>query len=74
MQTVLHVAGAIGVALAISTMSSGQQTYQANITNSTGVIAQSEVLAAGINAAFTVSLFLSIIGFIISLFIKKVDV
>jgi len=74
MQTIVHIAGAIGIALAISTMSSGQQRYQANVTDSTGVIAQSEVLSAGINAAFMLSLFLSIIGFIISLYIKKVDI
>ncbi|MFC4024073.1 MFS transporter [Oceanobacillus longus] len=74
MQTMLHVAGAIGVALAISTMSTGQKAYLDNAKGPINIIAQSEVVAAGINAAFALSLFLSIIGFIISLFIKRVDV
>ncbi|QCR34553.1 DHA2 family efflux MFS transporter permease subunit [Lysinibacillus sp. SGAir0095] len=72
MNTLQQVAGAIGTAVAISIMSSGLESFtpedQANPLN--------PLLAftAGVQDAFIFAIIMAIIGFVISLFVKRVNV
>ncbi len=74
MGTIIQVGGAIGVALAITNMSTGQEKFLLASAQPTNPAVLSEALTAGVQHAFMFALGGAIIGFIISLFIKRVEV
>ncbi|MFC4025451.1 DHA2 family efflux MFS transporter permease subunit [Oceanobacillus longus] len=69
--TLTQIAGAIGVAIAISTMVSGQEAYLGGNIEPINMTVQSEALAAGVRSGFKLSVIGAIIGFITSLFIRR---
>jgi len=73
MNTLQQIAGAIGTAIAVSIMSAGQASYLAT-ADPTNPLAASEAMTAGVQNAFLFALIASIIGLVVSFFIKRVDV
>lgn len=71
MNTLQQVSGAIGTAVAITIMSTGQTTYMegANAPASASLI--SESLTAGVQDAFIFGLILAVAGFVFAFFIKS---
>ncbi|MEH6940251.1 DHA2 family efflux MFS transporter permease subunit [Bacillus sp. JJ722] len=74
MNTLSQIAGAIGTAIAISIMSSGQQNYLAETTEPTNPTLVAESLVAGIQNAFLFAFVASVIGLVIAFFTKRADV
>ncbi|WP_211749300.1 DHA2 family efflux MFS transporter permease subunit [Paenibacillus sp. Marseille-Q4541] len=75
MNTLQQIAGAIGTAIAISIMSAGQTKYMtSNAGEMTDPIFMSKALAAGVQNAFMFAFIASMIGLIISLFVRRVKV
>jgi len=72
MNTLSQIAGAIGTAVAVSIMAAGQENYNTNLKSMPNAETMAEALTAGIQNAFLFALIASIIGLIVSLFIKKV--
>ncbi|WP_036647781.1 DHA2 family efflux MFS transporter permease subunit [Paenibacillus pini] len=70
MNTLQQVAGAIGTALAVSIMTAGQMKYVKSTPNANMV----DALTAGVQNAFIFGMIVAIIGFVIALFIKRVNV
>lgn len=70
MSTLNQVAGGIGTALAITLLVNGQNAYSEKFPNAT----PGELMAEGTKYAFIFIVGLSIIGFILSLFVKRVHV
>ncbi len=73
MNTLQQIAGAIGTAVAVSIMSAGQASYMAT-ADPTNQLAVSEAMTAGVQNAFLFALTASIIGLVVSFFIKRVNV
>ncbi len=73
MNTLQQIAGAIGTAVAVSIMSAGQASYMAT-ADPTNPLAVSEAMTAGVQNAFLFALTASIIGLVVSFFIKRVNV
>ena len=71
MNTLQQVSGAIGTAIAITIMSTSQNTYLNNATGSMDQATIREALTVGVQNSFIFGLVLAIIGFIMSIFIKK---
>lgn len=69
--TLQQIAGAIGTALAVSFMSAGQAKF---IASSGGSALPTEALVAGIQTAFFFVFGMTVIAFIASLFIKRVEI
>jgi MFS transporter, DHA2 family, lincomycin resistance protein len=67
MNTLNQVAGAAGTAIAITVFTAGQTGYLVDVPNAT----QPEVLAAGVKYAFYFTTGISIVGFILALFMIK---
>ena len=74
MNTLQQIAGAIGTAVAVSIMSAGQASYLATAADPTNPLAVSEALTAGVQNAFMFALIASIIGLVVSFFVKRVNV
>lgn len=75
MNTLQQIAGAIGTAIAISIMSAGQMTYMADHAGDVNdPIFMSGALTAGVQNAFMFAFIASIIGLIVSLFVRRVKV
>lgn len=74
MSTLQQIAGAIGTAIAVSIMASGQQSYMASAADPTNPKLMAEALTSGVQNAFLFALVASIIGLIVSFFIKRVNV
>lgn len=73
MNTLNQIAGAIGTAIAISIMSSGQQSYMESAADPTNPAIIQESLVAGIQNAFMFAFIASLIGLVLAFFIKKAD-
>lgn len=73
MNTLQQIAGAIGTAVAVSIMSAGQASYMA-ASNPNNPAALAEAMTAGVQNAFLFALVASVIGLIVSFFIKRVEV
>ncbi|UFT99750.1 hypothetical protein KO561_01885 [Radiobacillus kanasensis] len=67
MNTLNQVAGAAGTAIAITVFSAGQNGHLMDFPDAS----QPEILAAGVKYAFYFITGISVIGLIISLFVKK---
>ncbi|MEW4283078.1 lincomycin efflux MFS transporter Lmr(B) [Priestia koreensis] len=74
MNTLQQIAGAIGTAVAASIMASGQKDYMATVKNPADPSVISASITAGTQHAFVFILTVAIIGFLGSLFIKRVNV
>lgn len=74
MNSLNQIAGAIGTAISISIMSSGQQNFLAKATGPTNPNMLAESLVAGIQNAFLFAFIASVIGLVIAFFIKRADV
>lgn len=69
--TLMQVSGAIGIALFIGIMSSGQASYLEGVNNPSEPINISNAMTAGVQASFQVGLIFAIISFILALFMKR---
>jgi drug resistance transporter, EmrB/QacA subfamily len=74
MTTLQQVGGAIGTALAMCFLSSGQENYLSSVANPGDSAIIAEALIAGVQNAFRYVLAVSIIGLFFALFIKRVRV
>ncbi len=72
LNTLTQVGGAVGIALFISIMSAGTMNYMENPVQGGGSL-EAEAMTAGVQLAFTVALLFAIVGFILSLFIKRTN-
>ncbi|AJS60922.1 MDR family MFS transporter [Paenibacillus sp. IHBB 10380] len=70
--TLQQVAGAVGTALFIATMSANSKSYLAQSTNPNDVTEQLAASINGYNSTFMLGLIISIIAIIVSLFLKKI--
>ncbi|MCO7126538.1 DHA2 family efflux MFS transporter permease subunit [Sporolactobacillus shoreicorticis] len=73
LETVLQVSGAIGTAFFITIMQTGQQSALKGIQKP-GPADMSQALTVGVRHALTAALILALIGFIITLFVKRVRI
>lgn len=71
MNTLQQLAGAIGTALCVAVMTSGQRAYLAGIPDIKDEDILAKALSAGVNNGFMFALMLAAIGLILALFIKK---
>lgn len=71
LNTLQQIAGAIGVALFISIMTSGQQSYFMSLTAEPTPAQIAEGLLSGIHRAFVIGLVFAIIALVLSLFTKR---
>lgn len=74
MNTLQQIAGAIGTAVSVSIMSSGQQAYLAATKDPTNPIHIPEAITAGIQNGFIFVLFIVVLALIYAFFIKRVDI
>lgn len=70
--TLLQVSGSIGTALAITIMSTAQNTYLQNIPDVSAPSVASSSLTAGVQTAFILGIILAIIGLVLCLLLKLV--
>ncbi|MDQ0271649.1 DHA2 family efflux MFS transporter permease subunit [Cytobacillus purgationiresistens] len=73
MNTLSQIAGAIGTAVAVSIMAAGQAGYIAAASSNNPNV-MPEALTAGVQNAFLFAFIASIIGLIVSFFVKRVKV
>ena len=71
LNTLTQVAGAIGVALFISIMSSGAKDYMKTSPDPTSPTEGIQAMVAGLHDAFLIGLILAVLALAISLFIKR---
>lgn len=71
LNTLQQISGAIGVALFISIMASGQHAYLEGITGEPTGIQNAEALLSGIHNSFVVGLGFAVGALVLSLFIKR---
>ncbi|WP_090742740.1 DHA2 family efflux MFS transporter permease subunit [Mesobacillus persicus] len=74
MNTLQQVAGAIGTAVAISILSSGVENFMKNVSDVTDPLNPLLAFTSGVQDAFLFAIAVAVIGFIISIFIKRVEV
>ncbi len=74
MNTLQQVAGAIGTAIAISILSSGSEGFMATVEDKANPLNPLLAFTAGVQDAFLFAIIMAVIGFVISLFIKRVKV
>ncbi len=74
MNTLQQVAGAIGTAVAISILSSGTEKYLKNVTDAENPLNPLLAFTSGIHDAFIFAIIVAIVGLIVGLFIKRVQV
>jgi len=72
MNTLQQVAGAIGTAIGVSILASGQKTFLADVSNPADPANIPAALTAGVQNAFIFALIVAAIGFACSFFIKRV--
>lgn len=72
MNTLQQVAGAIGTAIAVSILASGQKDFLAGVSNPLDPANIPAALTSGVQNAFTFALIVAVLGFICSFFIKRV--
>ncbi|WP_392391990.1 DHA2 family efflux MFS transporter permease subunit [Paenibacillus senegalensis] len=71
LNTLQQISGAIGVALFISIMSSGQHAFLAGLPGEPTDVQKAEALLSGIHTAFLVGFGFAVGAFLLSLFIKR---
>lgn len=71
MNTIQQVAGAVGTALFISIMSSGQNRYLSEVKDPTNPKQIAEALTVGVHNAFWVGAILTVAALILALFIRR---
>lgn len=71
LNTLQQVSGAIGIALYISIMSSGQKQYLSNVSDPESPLEITKGLAAGINNAFWFGVIIAIVALALGLFLRK---
>ena len=71
--TLMQIAGALGTAVSVSLLTKGQHNYMIS-GEAAGENIVAEALIAGVQYAFSFLVVITIIGFIASLFIKRVNV
>lgn len=71
LNTLQQVAAAIGVALFVSIMSSGQLSYLSKVSDPTSPEQTAEAMTAGVQNAFTVGLIFAVIGMVLAFFVKR---
>ncbi|MFS0722396.1 DHA2 family efflux MFS transporter permease subunit [Paenibacillus sp. 1P07SE] len=71
LNTLQQISGAIGIALYISIMSSGQQQYLSGVSDPESPVQMTKGLAAGINDAFWFGVIVAFIALILGLFLRK---
>lgn len=69
--TLLQVAGAIGVALFISIMTSGRARFLEQVEDPSAYGVQAEAMNAGVQSTFTVGFIFAVISLVITLFMKR---
>ncbi|UGB33259.1 DHA2 family efflux MFS transporter permease subunit [Metabacillus sp. B2-18] len=74
MNTLQQVAGAIGTAVAISILSSGTSNFMETVEDKQNPLNQVLAFTEGVQDAFVFAIILSVVGLVISLFIKRVNV
>jgi MFS transporter, DHA2 family, lincomycin resistance protein len=74
MNTLQQVAGAIGTAIAISILSSGAEGFMNTVEDKTNPLNPLLAFTEGVQNAFLFAIVMAVIGFVISLFIKRVKV
>ena len=74
MNTLQQVAGAIGTAVAISILSSSTQNFLNTVADKTDPLNQLLAFTEGVQNSFVFAIIISIIGLILSFFIKRVEV
>jgi len=74
MNTLLQIAGAVGVAMAVTLMTSGAGKHMENIEDASTSNFTNEMLTVGIQNAFGLALFVAVIGVVLSLFVTRVKV
>lgn len=74
MNTLQQVAGAIGTAVAISILSAGTSNFMETVEDKQNPLNQVLAFTEGIQDAFVFAIILSVVGLVISLFIKRVNV
>lgn len=72
--SMIQTSGAIGTAIAMSILNVSQNTFLGNASNPSDAVNKAEALINGVQNAFTFAIIISILGFICSLFIKRVRV
>nr|WP_152658223.1 MDR family MFS transporter [Oceanobacillus sp. CFH 90083] len=72
--TIQQVSGALGTAGAATMMTLGQQNYLSAVDNPAKLENITASLTAGVQNAFIFAMFAAIIGFVLALFIKRVQV
>ncbi|MET3505232.1 DHA2 family lincomycin resistance protein-like MFS transporter [Halalkalibacter oceani] len=68
--TLVQVGGAIGIALFISILASGQARYLSSVGDTTANI-EAAALTAGVQSTFSIGLIFAILAFILTLFMKR---
>ncbi|MGW9124181.1 MDR family MFS transporter [Paenibacillus chitinolyticus] len=74
MNTVQQVAGAIGTAVAVSIMSVGMSSFLKQTADQTDPANVTLALTAGIQNVFEIAIVVAIVGFVFSLFMKRVHI
>lgn len=74
MNTLQQVAGAIGTAVAISILSSGAERFMNTVEDKTNPLNQVLAFTEGVQSSFLFAIIVSVIGLVISFFIKRVEV
>lgn len=74
MNTLQQVAGAIGTAVSISILSAGTSNFMETVEDKQNPLNQVLAFTEGIQDAFVFAIILSVVGLVISLFIKRVNV
>ncbi|OME93568.1 MULTISPECIES: MDR family MFS transporter [Paenibacillus] len=74
MNTVQQVAGAIGIAVAVSIMSVGMSSFLKQTADQTDPANAALALTEGIQHVFDIAVVVAIVGFIFSLFMKRVHI
>jgi len=72
--SMIQTSGAIGTAIAISILNISQEAFLNGVSNPTNTVVKAEALITGVQNAFAFATIVSILGFICSLFIKRIKV
>jgi len=71
LNTLQQVAGAIGVALFIGVMSSGQRKFLETSTDPTSPAQMAQAMVSGVHNAFMIGLGFAVLAFLLALFLKR---
>lgn len=74
MNTLQQISGAIGTAVAVSIMSKGISSYMSTSSNPAAAGESAHAMAFGAQHAFVFALIVAIVGFVVSLFIRRVKI